>query len=130
MYSKTTHNINITVQSFYLEEQSDPNANHYVWAYQITINNKGEETVQLKNRSWTITDSTGNAREVKGEGVVGEQPVLKPGQKYKYTSGTPLNTPSGFMTGHYEMINNNGNQFDVEIPLFSLDSPHEKNQIH
>tara|TARA_B100000686_G_scaffold86671_1_gene93545 strand:+ start:126 stop:518 length:393 start_codon:yes stop_codon:yes gene_type:complete len=130
MYSKTTHNINITVQSFYLEEQSDPNANHYVWAYQITINNKGEETVQLKNRSWTITDSTGNATEVKGEGVVGEQPVLKPGQKYKYTSGTPLNTPSGFMTGHYEMINNNGNQFDVEIPLFSLDSPHEKNQIH
>ena len=130
MYSKTTNKINITVKPFYLEEQSDPEDNHFVWAYQITINNNGKETVQLKKRRWTIVDSTGNSRQVTGEGVVGEQPILKPGQKFEYTSGAPLTTPSGFMSGHYEMINNNGNQFDVEIPLFSLDSPHEKNQIH
>ena len=130
MYSKTTKKINITVKPFYLEEQSDPNESHYVWAYQVTINNNGEETVQLKKRRWTIVDSSGNAQEVKGDGVVGEQPVLKPGQKFEYTSGAPLSTPSGFMSGYYEMTNTNGNQFDVEIPLFSLDSPYDISQIH
>ena len=130
MYTKTTNKINITVKPFYLEEQSDPNESHYVWAYQVTINNNGQDTVQLKKRCWTIVDSTGNAQEVKGDGVVGEQPILKPGQKYEYTSGAPLNTPSGFMSGHYEMINTNGTHFDVEIPLFSLDSPHDSSQIH
>jgi len=130
MYSKTTNKINITVRPFYLEEQSDPDDNHYVWAYQVTIDNKGGETVQLKKRSWTIVDSSGNSREVTGEGVVGEQPILKPGQKFEYTSGAPLNTPSGFMSGHYKMIGKNGNYFDVEIPLFSLDSPYESKRVH
>ena len=130
MYSKTTKKINITVNPFYLEDQSEPNNNHYVWAYKITINNNGKETVQLKNRYWKITDSSGNSREVSGSGVVGEQPILKPGEKYEYTSGAPLNTPSGFMNGYYEMSKKDGSNFEVEIPLFSLDSPYDNAQIH
>ena len=130
MYSKTTKKINITVKPYYLEDQSEPEDQHYVWAYKVTINNQSKETVQLKNRYWKITDSVGNIREVKGAGVIGEQPVLRPGEKYEYTSGAPLNTPSGFMGGYYEMTHNNGNQFEVEIPLFSLDSPHDSKQIN
>jgi len=130
MYSKTTKKINVTVKPFFLEEQSEPSESHYVWAYKVIINNRSDSTVQLKNRYWKITDALGNSREVKGAGVVGEQPILKPGEKFEYTSGAPLNTPSGFMGGHYEMLHTNGNHFDVEIPLFSLDSPHESNCIH
>ena len=130
MYTKTTNNINITVDPYYLEEQSEPDEQHYVWAYQVTINNMGEETVQLKNRYWKIIDSNGTKQEVKGEGVVGEQPILNPGEKYEYTSGTPLSTPSGFMEGHYEMEKKNGNKFEVLIPLFSLDSPNISKKIN
>ena len=130
MYSKTTKKINITVNPFYLEDQSEPNNNHYVWAYKVTINNNGKETVQLKNRYWKITDSSGNSREVSGSGVVGAQPILKPGEKYEYTSGAPLNTPSGFMNGYYEMSKKDGSNFEVEVPLFSLDSPYDNAQIH
>ncbi|MBI29162.1 MAG: Protein ApaG [Alphaproteobacteria bacterium MarineAlpha5_Bin11] len=131
MYSKTTKKINIKVEPFYLEEQSVPSESHYVWAYKIVIDNKSKDTVKLKNRYWKIIDSTGNYHEVRGSGVVGEQPILKPGDKFEYTSGAPLNTPSGFMVGHYEMENNiDGRKFDVDIPLFSLDSPHSNNQVH
>ena len=130
MYSKTTKKINITVNPIYLDEQSEPNESHFVWAYKVTINNNGSETVQLKNRYWKIIDSGGNTREVRGSGVVGEQPVLKPGEKYEYTSGTPLNTPSGFMYGHYEMTYIDGKIIEVEIPKFSLDSPHASALIH
>ena len=130
MYTKTTKSINITVNPYYLEEQSEPNEQHFVWAYQITINNLGSESVQLKNRFWKITDSNGTKHEVKGEGVVGEQPILKPGEKFEYTSGTPLSTPSGFMEGHYEMITKNGKKFDASIPTFSLDSPYISKEIN
>ena len=130
MYTKTTKSINITVNPYYLEEHSEPDENHYVWAYQVTINNLGEETVQLKNRYWKITDSNGSKQEVKGEGVVGEQPVLNPGEKFEYTSGTPLSTPSGFMGGHYEMETNKGKKFEAIIPQFSLDSPFTKNNLN
>ena len=130
MYTKTTKSINITVNPYYLEEHSEPDENHYVWAYQVTINNLGEETVQLKNRYWKITDSNGSKQEVKGEGVVGEQPVLNPGEKFEYTSGTPLSTPSGFMGGHYEMETNKGKKFEAIIPQFSLDSPFIKNNLN
>ena len=123
MFTKTTNSINITVKPYYLDEQSEPDDQHYVWAYQVTINNLGQETVQLKNRYWKIIDSNGSKQEVKGEGVVGEQPILNPGEKFEYTSGTPLSTPSGFMEGYYEMETKNGNTFDATIPLFSLDSP-------
>jgi|TARA_B110000495_G_C22963348_1_gene564802 ApaG protein len=130
MYTKTTKSINITVNPYYLEDQSEPDEQHYVWAYQVTINNLGKESVQLKNRFWQITDSNGSKQEVKGEGVVGEQPVLNPGEKFEYTSGTPLGTPSGFMEGHYEMETKNGSKFVATIPLFSLDSPYISNQIN
>lgn len=130
MYSKTTKNINISVKPYYLEEQSEPDDQHYVWAYQITINNLGKETVQLKNRYWEIIESNGSKKEVRGAGVIGEQPILKPGEKYEYTSGAPLTTPSGFMQGYYEMETKDGNKFDASIPLFSLDSPHAISKIN
>ena len=130
MYTKTTKNINITVNSYYLEEQSEPDEQHYVWAYQVTINNLGQDTVQLKNRYWKIIDSNGTKQEVRGEGVVGEQPILNPGEKFEYTSGTPLSTPSGFMEGYYEMETKNGNKFEATIPLFSLDSPNITNKLN
>ena len=124
MYTKTTNSISITVNPYYLEDQSEPDEQHYVWAYQITINNMSKEKVQLKNRFWKIIDSNGSKKEVSGEGVVGEQPVLQPGEKFEYTSGTPLSTPSGFMEGYYQMETGDGDKFEVTIPLFSLDSPH------
>ena len=130
MFSKTTNNINVSVKSYYLEEQSEPDEQHYVWAYQITINNLGEKTVQLKKRYWKITESNGVKKEVSGAGVIGEQPILRPGEKFEYTSGTPLSTPSGFMEGYYEMETKDGNKFDASIPLFSLDSPYISNQIN
>ena len=130
MYSKTTNNINVSVKSYYLEDQSEPDEQLYVWAYQVTINNRGQQTVQLKKRYWKITDSNGVNKEVRGAGVIGEQPILRPGEKFEYTSGTPLSTPSGFMEGYYEMETKDGNRFDASIPLFSLDSPHISNQIN
>jgi len=123
MYTKTTKKINITVNPYFLEDQSEPEDQHYVWAYQVTINNLGKESVKLKNRYWKIIDSNGTKQEVKGEGVVGEQPTLNPGEKFEYTSGTPLSTPSGFMEGYYEMETKNGSRFEASIPQFSLDSP-------
>ena len=123
MYSKTTKKINITVNPYFLEDQSEPEDQHYVWAYQVTIDNRSKERVQLKNRYWKIIDSNGVEQEVRGEGVVGEQPILNPGEKFEYTSGTPLSTPSGFMEGHYEMQTIKGIKFEALIPQFSLDSP-------
>jgi ApaG protein len=125
MYSETTRSIKVTVKPFYLEEQSSPTDNHYVWAYQVRIENTGGETVQLRRRHWRITDSTGHMQEVRGPGVVGEQPVLAPGESFEYTSGTPLATPSGIMVGSYEMETRGGESFEVAIPAFSLDSPHQ-----
>ena len=130
MYTKTTKKISITVSPYYLEEQSEPDDQHYVWAYQVTINNLSKERVQLKNRYWKIIDGNGIKQEVKGEGVVGEQPILNPGEKFEYTSGTPLNTPSGFMEGHYEMETKNGIKFEASIPQFSLDSPFTSNKLN
>ena len=130
MFSKTTNNINISVTPYYLEDQSEPNEQHFVWAYQVIINNLGQQTVQLKNRYWEITDSNGTKKEVKGSGVIGEQPILRPGEKFEYTSGAPLSTPSGFMEGHYEMETSDGNKFAASVPLFSLDSPHTSKQIN
>ena len=94
MYSKTTKKINITVKPYYLEDQSEPEDQHYVWAYKVTIDNQGNEKVQLVNRHWKIIDANGTLQEVRGKGVVGEQPVLNPGEKFEYTSGTPLTTSS------------------------------------
>ena len=125
MYSATTRAITVTVQPTYLEDQSEPQAGRFVWAYQIRINNGGNRTVQLLHRYWEITDGIGRRQEVHGTGVVGEQPVLKPGQTYEYTSGTPLPTPSGIMVGTYQMEAEDGERFDIAVPAFSLDSPHQ-----
>jgi ApaG protein len=125
MYSESTRDIRITVRPFYLEDQSSPEEMHFVWAYHVRIENQGPETVQLRNRYWRITDSLGRVQEVRGAGVVGEQPVLRPGEAFEYTSGTPLTTPSGIMVGTYQMESDKGELFDVKIPAFSLDSPHQ-----
>ncbi|WP_430397784.1 Co2+/Mg2+ efflux protein ApaG [Ferrovibrio sp.] len=130
MYQKITRGIAITVRPSYLEDQSSPEENYFVWAYNIVIENKGEQTVQLQSRHWKITDARGRVQEVQGPGVVGEQPVLGPGERFEYTSGTPLPTSSGFMVGTYKMVSHDGDSFDVAIPAFSLDSPHEARRVN
>lgn len=130
MYEAITRSISVSVEPIFLEDQSSPDEDHYVWAYQVKIRNKGLEAVQLLNRHWRITDARGQLQEVKGEGVVGEQPMLKPGEAFEYTSGTPLATPSGIMFGSYEMETKTGERFDIEIPAFSLDSPYQARQLN
>lgn len=122
MYTKTTRKLKVTVIPAYLSDQSDPESQHYVWAYTIEIENLGEETAQLINRYWHITDANGNVQEVRGPGVVGEQPRLEQGDSYRYTSGVALKTSSGIMVGHYEMETATGERFLIDIPAFSLDS--------
>lgn len=130
-YAAVTHDVRVTVRTFYLDDQSRPDAGHYVWAYRITIENLGREPVQLLRRTWSITDAHGRQQRVHGEGVVGQQPLLEPGESFEYTSGTPLDTPSGFMVGTYHMVaRGSGEAFDVAIPAFSLDSPHQPGQRH
>ena len=130
MYSETTNSIRITVKPMYLEEQSSPGENHFVWAYHVLIENTGQRTVRLLSRHWKITDSLGRLQEVRGAGVVGEQPVLEPGGSFEYTSGTPLPTPSGIMVGSYEMEAADGGRFQAAVPAFSLDSPHQAAQLN
>jgi ApaG protein len=122
-YLAITRGIAVSVEPAYLEANSSPGNSQYVWAYRVTIENQGHETVQLLSRHWMITNARGELNEVKGPGVVGEQPVLKPGESYQYTSGAPLNTPWGMMGGSYQMESESGERFDIEIPTFSLDSP-------
>ena len=130
MYNQTTKSICVSVEPIYLDDQSSPSDNHYVWAYQVRIENKGNDTVQLLNRYWHITDDQGRVQEVRGAGVVGEQPTLKPGESFEYASGTPLPTPSGIMVGSYEMETAQGSRFDVAVPAFSLDSPYGDSRRH
>lgn len=131
MYIKTTHDIKITVVPTYLEQQSEPGIGHYVWSYAITIENLGQKTVQLLRRHWRITNAVGQTQEVQGDGVVGEQPVLEPGQSFHYSSGAALTTPSGIMVGQYHMIDTVTDEgFAVDIPAFSLDSPYEVLRTH
>ena len=119
-YAKTTEHITITVEPFYLDEQSEPADSHYVWAYHVRIENNSERAVQLKTRYWRITDSLGNVQEVRGDGVVGEQPELNPGQGFRYSSYAVIATPVGSMHGIYEFQTKNGARFEVPIPAFSL----------
>jgi len=123
MYRAVTRNIQVTVEPVYLDDESDPDENRYFWAYAVEIANLGGETVQLRTRYWRITDGNGRVQEVKGAGVVGEEPVIEPDETYEYTSGCPLTTPSGIMVGSYQMETAKGERFDVEIPAFSLDVP-------
>ncbi|MBM3508330.1 MAG: Co2+/Mg2+ efflux protein ApaG [Alphaproteobacteria bacterium] len=131
MYRRATRSIEITVKPMYLEEQSEPASDHYVWAYWVRIENQGPETVQLRARHWRITDASGRLQEDHGEGISGEQPVLEPGKAFEYTSLRPLKTPSGIMAWTYEMDTAaTGERFTVEIPPFSLDSPYQERRLH
>src|SRR4030088_3673518 len=123
MYQTVTRNITVTVTPKFLPERSSQEKNYFFWAYTIAISNQGEEAVQLKTRHWRIPDALGRVQEVRGAGVVGEEPVLQPGENYEYTSGVPLPTPSGFMVGNYGMVTASGEPFDIDIPAFSLDMP-------
>ncbi|MCA1369310.1 MULTISPECIES: Co2+/Mg2+ efflux protein ApaG [Ensifer] len=123
MYRALTRDIEVTVEPYYLEEQSDPDDSRYVWGYRIVISNHSEMAVRLMTRYWHITDENGQVDEVSGPGVIGEQPLLNPGDTYEYSSGCPLDTPSGVMFGHYSMEAEDGETFNVAIPAFSLDSP-------
>src|ERR1700744_5741859 len=124
-YVANTRGILGSVAPTYLETRSSPDRSEYFWAYRVIIENQGQETVHLLSRHWMITNARGDLAEVKGPGVVGEQPVLKPGESFEYTSGAPLNTPSGMMGGAYQMESESGERFDIEIPTFSLDRPNQ-----
>ena len=130
MYEKTTGSISVMVEPMFLEDESEPDEGRFLWAYRVTISNKGGQTVQLRSRYWRITDAHGFVQEIEGEGVVGDQPLLQPGDTYEYTSGAPLPTPSGFMVGTYRMESSDGKTFTVDIPAFSLDSPHHPRMVH
>ena len=130
MYTATTRAIQVTVKPQYLPDQSDPAKSQFVWAYQVRIENKGNVAVQLRSRHWKITDGLGRFQEVKGPGVVGKTPLLRPGDAFEYTSGTPLATPSGFMSGSYQMVSESGENFDIEIPPFSLDMPSTERRLN
>lgn len=130
MYSRVSNSIMVMAQPIYLEEESIPLQNKFFWAYQITIKNKSETSVVLRRRHWFITDANGAIQEVEGRGVVGQEPILKPGESFTYTSGALLSTPSGIMMGNYEMEADSGEKFKVGIPAFSLDSPYENHTIN
>lgn len=126
MYTRTTNSIKVTATPEYVESQSSPFEEYFVWSYRINIKNKSTEPIQLIRRHWKIIDSNGRVQEVSGAGVVGVQPTLAPGEEFEYSSGTHLNTSSGVMMGNYEMSTGDGRIIDVEIPPFSLDCPHIK----
>lgn len=124
MKTKNLHNIEVDVETTYIEEQSAPESNRYVFAYTVTIRNEGDAAAKLLTRHWIISDGNGNTQEIHGEGVVGEQPYLLPGESYKYTSGTIIETPVGSMEGSYQMLSDAGIPFDAQIPAFTLSLPH------
>ncbi|HMT15410.1 MAG TPA: Co2+/Mg2+ efflux protein ApaG [Aestuariivirga sp.] len=130
MYQETTRQIRVAVTPAYLASQSEPDADRFLWSYTVTLENLGQETVQLLSRHWIITDARGHVQHVQGEGVVGDQPVLGPGDRYQYSSGCPLSTPSGIMSGSYQMTTLAGERFDIAIPAFSLDSPHAEHSVN
>jgi ApaG protein len=130
MYRAVTRKVEVTVTPRFELERSSPGNGYFFWAYTIDITNLGTETIQLKTRHWRITDALGRLQEVRGPGVVGKEPLLKPGESFEYTSGVPLPTPSGFMTGSYGMVTAQGEHFDIEIPAFSLDSSFAERTIN
>ena len=130
MYRAVTRQIEVTVEPNFVPEQSSADLSRYFWSYTIVITNSGHETVQLRNRHWIVTDAAGREQTFRGEGVVGKQPVLAPGERFEYTSGVPLTTASGFMTGRYQMVSESGEHFEIDVPTFSLDSPDSKRVLN
>ena len=129
-YQEVTRDIRVTVRPDYLSDRSDPSENRWVWAYTIEITNLGREPVHLRSRHWRIFDALGRLQEVRGAGVVGQEPTIAPGETFEYTSGCPLPTSSGMMVGSYEMEDAAGQPFTVAIPAFSLDSPGERRPVN
>ena len=127
MNETQTNQININVDTHYLSSQSDPDNEQYVFSYTITIQNSGSQAAQLQSRHWIITDANGHVQEVRGEGVVGEQPLLRAGDAYQYSSGAMLQTPVGSMQGSYQMVGADGTKFDAAIPIFTLSTPNSLN---
>jgi ApaG protein len=125
-----THDIEVIAEPWYRADQSDPDSNRYVWSYRITIINRSEKTVQLNSRYWQITDANGHVEEVRGPGVVGDQPILGPDDSYQYVSGCPLPTSSGTMVGYYDFVDEEGDGLRVAIPGFSLDLPDVKRVLN
>lgn len=123
MNSETPYKIRVMVEPFYIEDQSVPEENRYVFAYTVNIQNLGQIAAKLISRHWIITDANGKIQEVKGQGVVGEQPYLRPGEAFRYTSGAVLDTAVGTMRGSYQMVSDDGSRFDAEIPAFTLSVP-------
>ncbi len=130
MYMAVTHQVKVTVEPTFEPDRSDPSESRYFWRYEIEIVNLGDKPVTLIERHWRITDSEGRNEEVHGPGVVGEQPTIMPGESFRYASGCPLTTSSGVMVGEYQMIDADGDRFDVAIPAFSLDSPDVKRTLN
>jgi len=130
MYRTISREIEVRVTPRLLPDRSSPDNGYYFWAYTVTLTNLGRETVQLKTRHWRITDALGRLQEVRGAGVIGKEPVLRPGEDFEYTSGVPLPTPSGFMNGTYGMVTETGEPFDIDIPAFSLDIPQGSRTIN
>lgn len=130
MYRAVTENIEVVVRPQFSQEQSQPEKNKYFWTYAVEITNHSGETIQLRHRHWEITDGNGQRQDVRGPGVVGEQPILRPGDTFRYASGCPLTTPQGIMVGQYEMVSEAGARFSVNIPAFSLDSPFETRKLN
>ncbi len=125
MSDNKPYDVKVSVKTTYIPEQSDPDADRYVFAYTITIHNEGSVAAKLLTRHWIINDANGNVQEVHGEGVVGEQPFLRPGESFQYTSGTVIETPVGSMHGSYQMLAEDGTPFDAQIPAFTLSLPHK-----
>ena len=130
MYSKTTNGVTVTVTPYFLDDQSSPQESHFVWAYQVNIKNSGNSSIKLNHRNWFIIDANGKVIHHQGEGVVGEFPIIEPGESFEYTSGTPLKTNNGIMQGFYLVSQDNGEKLKIDIPAFSLDSPYNKKNVH
>lgn len=124
MYEQETAGMVVRVEPQFLPEESRPEDNRFVWSYTIEIENRRPDAVQLMSRYWRITDENGATQEVRGDGVIGQQPTIEPGQSFRYSSAAPLAAPSGVMMGAYSMQRGNGEAFDISVPLFALDSPH------
>jgi ApaG protein len=131
MYEQETAGLVVRVEPQYLADESAPDENRYVWSYTIEIENRSPTTVQLLSRFWRITDENGHTQEVRGPGVIGQQPVIEPGESFRYTSAAPLAAPSGVMLGAYSMQRTeNGEAFDITVPAFALDSPHQARMLN
>jgi ApaG protein len=129
-YKKTTNYISVSVSPEYLHQQSEPSDNHFTWAYHVHIENSGNNIIQVLARHWKITDIKGKSYEIVGDGLIGKQPILEPGEVFQYSSGTPLSTSSGFMSGSFLLITEGGKLFNADVPSFSLDSPLPNRPLH